>query len=278
MAHSSRRPRRRMATTSAGATRGFTSFSPDDSKWRSTAFPRVPTWKHYPVECRRYLDPHSKPARPTTYQQSGAGHCPMWGRTTKFIYLDRDGRMNLFVVDLPKATKQLTTSRFRHQISVDRVRFDRFRRTGYIWAYDLKSGQRRRCRSRSRKISDGRSALVDASKHIESVNLAPMASEQSWSRAAIFFGSGKGRYPRQLAKTSNARARRGLDRPMEMDRLQLGCHRETIVCRAARWKGDAVQRQRADTYYMRQNGHPTARSCSERSFATAGVMSMLDRR
>ena len=104
--------------------------------------------------------------------------CPMWGPDNTIYFIsDRDGRMNLFSIDLAtKETKQLT-----HFKDFD-IKFPSigktsivFEQAGYIWRYDLASGPGRAgARSTSRKISPPAAPrLVDASKHIESVNLAP---------------------------------------------------------------------------------------------------------
>ena len=103
--------------------------------------------------------------------------CPMWGPDNKIYFIsDRDNRMNLFVIDLAtKETKQLT-----HFTDFD-IKFPSigkdsivFEQAGYIWRYDLASGQATPVPIEIKEdFAIGRSALVDAAKHIESVNLAP---------------------------------------------------------------------------------------------------------
>ena len=68
----------------------------------------------------------------------------MWGLDNKIYFIsDRDNRMNLFVVDLAsKETKQLThfpdfDIRFP-SIGKDSIVFEQ---AGYIWRYDLATGQ-----------------------------------------------------------------------------------------------------------------------------------------
>src|SRR5206468_420215 len=72
--------------------------------------------------------------------------CPMWAPDNKIYFIsDRDNRMNLFVVDLAsKETKQLT-----HFTDFD-IKFPSigkdsivFEQAGYIWRYDLATGQAR---------------------------------------------------------------------------------------------------------------------------------------
>src|SRR5260370_15100734 len=70
--------------------------------------------------------------------------CPMWGPDNKIYFIsDRDGRMNLFVVDLAsKATKQLTSFK-DFDIKFPSIGKDSivFEQAGYIWRYDLKTVQ-----------------------------------------------------------------------------------------------------------------------------------------
>ena len=70
--------------------------------------------------------------------------CPMWGAGQPHLFLsDRDGRMNLFSTDLAsKETKQLTTFK-DFDIKFPSIGKDSivFEQAGYIWRYDLASGQ-----------------------------------------------------------------------------------------------------------------------------------------
>src|SRR5207244_7317489 len=93
-----------------------------------------------------------------------------------YFISDRDGRMNLFSIDLAsKETKQLTTFKdFDIKFpSIGRGSIV-FEQAGYIWRYDLKSSQATPLPIEVKEdFAGGRSALVDAAKHIESVNIAP---------------------------------------------------------------------------------------------------------
>src|SRR5438045_9158390 len=84
--------------------------------------------------------------------------------------------MNLFVIDLAtKETRQLT-----HFTDFD-IKFPSigkdaivFEQAGYIWRYDLASGQSTVVPIDIKEdFASGRSALVDASKHSEAVSPGP---------------------------------------------------------------------------------------------------------
>src|SRR5947207_14307076 len=101
----------------------------------------------------------------------------MWGPDNKIYFIsDRDGRMNLFVVDLTsKETRQLTNFK-DFDIKFPSIGKESivFEQAGYIWRYDLKGGQATPLPIEIKEdLAIGRSALVDASKHVESVSLAP---------------------------------------------------------------------------------------------------------
>ena len=118
--------------------------------------------------------------------------CPMWGPDNQDLFHLRSRRPHESVLDRScngKETKQLTTSRIStssfHRSARNRLCSSKRDTSGVTISPAVRQ---RRSRSRSRRISHAvASALVDASKHIESVNLAPDgAARRSWSRAAIF--------------------------------------------------------------------------------------------
>jgi tricorn protease len=113
--------------------------------------------------------------------------CPMWGPDNRIYFTsDRDGRMNLFATDLTsKETKQLTTFK-DFDIKFPSIGKDSivFEEAGYIWRYDLASGQAAPIPIEVKEdFASGRSAFADASKHTSH----PMGNAPSWSLAAIFF-------------------------------------------------------------------------------------------
>ena len=85
----------------------------------------------------------------------------------------------MFVIDLAtKETKQLTHFT-DYDIKFPSIGKDSivFEQAGYIWRYDLASGQATPVPIEIKEdLAIGRSALVDAAKHIESVNLRRTAS------------------------------------------------------------------------------------------------------
>jgi tricorn protease len=119
--------------------------------------------------------------------------------------------MNLFVVDLAtKETKQLT-----HFTDFD-IKFPSigkdsivFEQAGYIWRYDLATGQATPVPIEIKEdFALGRSALVDASKHLESANLAPDGERTIViARGDLFSVPAKNGTPRNLSKTSGAHER-----------------------------------------------------------------------
>src|SRR4029077_5860236 len=103
--------------------------------------------------------------------------CPMWGPDNKIYFIsDRDGRMNLFSIDLTsKETKQLTQFK-DYDIKFPSIGKNSivFEQAGYVWRYDLATSKATPVPIQIKEdFAIGRSGLVDAAKHIESVNLAP---------------------------------------------------------------------------------------------------------
>src|SRR5205085_4872364 len=124
---------------------------------------------------------------------------------------DRDGRMNLFVVDLAsKDTKQLTSFK-DYDIKFPSIGRESivFEQAGYIWRYDLKTGAAAVVPIEVKEdFAIGRSALVDAAKHIESVSLAPDGERTIVvARGDLFSVPAKNGTSRNLSKTSNAHER-----------------------------------------------------------------------
>src|SRR5438477_393093 len=93
---------------------GFVSFSPDDSKMAyNRVFREFRTWKHYRGGMADDIWIYDFKTGPTENLTDNPAQdiCPMWGPDNKIYFIsDRDGRMNLFVVDLTsKEAKQLTS-------------------------------------------------------------------------------------------------------------------------------------------------------------------------
>ena len=194
---------------------GFVSFSPDDSKMAyNRVFREFRTWKHYrggmaddvwiyDFKTGKIENITNDPSQDT---------CPMWGPDNHIYFIsDRDGRMNLFSVDLTnKETKQLTTFK-DFDIKFPTIGKDAivFEQAGYIWRYDLAKGQAAPVPIDIKEdFAAGRSALVDASKHIESISPAPDGQRVIVvARGDIYSVPGKDGTPRNLTRTSTAHER-----------------------------------------------------------------------
>ena len=249
---------------------GFTSFSPDDSKMAfNRVFREFRTWKHYRGGMADDIWIHDFKTGATENLTNNPAQdiCPMWGPDNKIYFIsDRDGRMNLFVVDLAsKATKQLTSFKDFDikfpSIGKDSIAFEQ---AGYIWRYDLKSGQATPLPIEIKEdLAIGRSTLVDASKHIESVNLAPDGERTIVvARGDIFSVPAKEGTPRNLTKTSNAHERDAVWSP---DGKWIAYNSDVtgeneLYVRAQDGKGDAVQlTSGANTYYYTAKWSPDSK-------------------
>src|SRR5207249_7489208 len=84
-----------------------------------------------------------------------------------------------------------------------------FEQAGYIWRYDLGTGQAAPVPIQVREdFASGRSAFVDASKHTQSVNLAPDGERAIVvARGDLFSVPAQEGTARNLSKTSNAHER-----------------------------------------------------------------------
>src|SRR5437764_546519 len=194
---------------------GFTSFSPDDSKMAfNRVFREFRTWKHYRggMADDVWIYDFKTGATENLTNNPAQDICPMWAPNNKIYFIsDRDGRMNLFVVDLTsKDTKQLTSFK-DYDIKFPSIGKESivFEQAGYIWRYDLKSGEAKPLPIEIKEdLASGRSALVDAAKHIESVNIAPDGERTLVvARGDVFSVPAKNGTPRDLTKTSNAHER-----------------------------------------------------------------------
>jgi len=249
---------------------GFTSFSPDDSKMAfNRVFREFRTWKHYRGGMADDIWIHDFKTGATENLTNNPAQdiCPMWGADNKIYFAsDRDGRMNLFVVDLAsKETKQLTSFKdFDIKFPSMGKESIVFEQAGYIWRYDLKSGKATPVPIDIKEdFAIGRSALVDAAKHIESVNLAPDGERTIVvARGDLFSVPAKNGTPRDLTKTSNAHERDAVWSP---DGKWIAYNSDVtgeneLYVRAQDGKGDAVQvTGGADTYYYKPLWSPDSK-------------------
>src|SRR6266851_4075228 len=249
---------------------GFVSFSPDDSKMAfNRVFREFRTWKHYRGGMADDIWIYDFKTGTTQNLTNNPAQdiCPMWGPDNKIYFIsDRDNRMNLFVVDIAtKETKQLTHfSDFDIKfpsIGKDSIVFEE---AGYIWRYDLGSGQATPVPIEIKEdFASGRSALVDASKHTESVSPAPDGERViAVARGDLFSVPAKDGTPRNLTKTSNAHERDAVWSP---DGKWIAYNSDVtgeneLYVRAQDGKGQPQQvTSGADTYYYQAIWSPDSK-------------------
>ncbi len=194
---------------------GFASFSPDDSKMAfNRVFREFRTWKHYRGGMADDVWIYDFKAGTTTNLTNNEAQdiCPMWGSDNRIYFIsDRDGRMNLFSTDLAgKDTKQLTSFK-DFDIKFPSIAKESivFEQAGYIWRYELGTGKAAPVPIEIKEdFASGRSAFVDASKHIQSVTTAPDAQRViAVARGDLFSVPMKEGTARNLTRTSNAHER-----------------------------------------------------------------------
>ncbi|HEY2921970.1 MAG TPA: PDZ domain-containing protein, partial [Candidatus Binatia bacterium] len=249
---------------------GFVSFSPDDSKMAyNRVFREFRTWKHYRGGMADDVWIHDFKTGKTENLTNNPAQdiCPMWGPDNRIYFLsDRDGRMNLFSTDLTsKETKQLTIFK-DFDIKFPSIGKDSivFEQAGYIWRYDLGTGQATPVPIEIKEdFASGRSALVDASKHIESVSPAPDGQRViAVARGDIYSVPGKDGTPRNLTRTSNAHERDAVWSP---DGKWIAYNSDVtgeneLYVRSQDGKGEPQQLTKgANTYYYRAIWSPDSK-------------------
>ena len=194
---------------------GFASFSPDDSKMAfNRVFREFRTWKHYRggMADDVWIYDFKTGTTENITNDPAQDICPMWGSNNRIYFTsDRDGRMNLFSIDLTsKQLKQLTSFK-DFDIKFPSIGKDAivFEQAGYIWRYDIATGQAAPVPIEVKEdFFSGRSALVDASKQLQSVSPAPDGQRViAVARGDLFSAPAKEGTPRNLSKTSNAHER-----------------------------------------------------------------------
>ena len=200
---------------------GFTSFSPDDSKMAfNRVFREFRTWKHYRggMADDVWIFDFKTGTTQNLTDNPAQDICPMWGPDNRIYFAsDRDVRMNLFSIDLSgQDTKQLTTFKdFDVKFPSIGKESIVFEQAGYIWRYDLASGKAAPVPIEIKEdFASGRSALVDASKHIESVGTAPDGQRVVVvARGDLFSVPMKDGVARNMTRSSNAHERNAVWSP-----------------------------------------------------------------
>ena len=239
---------------------GFVSFSPDDSKMAyNRVFREFRTWKHYRGGMADDIWIYDFKTGETTNLTNNPAQdiCPMWGPDNKVYFIsDRDGRMNLFSIDLgTKETRQLTAFKDFDikfpSLGKDAVVFEQ---AGYIWSYPLAGGPAAVVPiSVKEDFASGRDALVDASKHVESVDPSPDGKRVAVvARGDIFSVPAKDGTPRNLSRTSNAHERDAVWSPdgKTIAYISDATGENELYVRAQDGKGEPQQiTHGADSYY-----------------------------
>ena len=139
-----------------------------------------------------------------------------------------------------------------------------FEQAGYIWRYDLASGQSAPVPIEIKEdFASGRAAFLDASKHTESVNLAPDGQRAVVvARGDIFSVPAKDGTSRALTKTSNAHERDAVWSPdgkwIAYNSDESG--ENELYVRAQDGKGQPQQLTKAsDTYYYQPIWSPDSK-------------------
>ncbi len=249
---------------------GFASYSPDDSKLAfNRVFREFRTWKHYRGGMADDIWIHDFKTGQTENLTNDEAQdiCPMWGPDNRIYFIsDRDGRMNLFSTDLSsKETRQLTNYK-DYDIKFPSIGKDAivFEQAGYIWRYDLASGQTVQVPiSIKEDLASGRAGLVDAAKHVQSVNIAPDGERViTVARGDLFSVPAKDGTPRNLSKTSNVHERDAIWSP---DGKWIAYNSDAtgeneLYIRSQDGKGEPVQlTSGADTYFYQAVWSPDSK-------------------
>ena len=246
---------------------GFVSFSPDDSKMAyNRVFREFRTWKRYrggQADDIWVLDFKTGAVENLT-NNPAQDICPMWGPDNHVYFIsDRDSHMNLFSVDLAtKETKQLTFFN-NYDIKFPSIGKDAivFEQAGYIWRYTLADGKAAPVPiSIKEDLTNGRSGLVDAGKHVETVHAAPDGKRAIVvARGDLFSVPAKDGTPRDLSNTSNAHERDAVWSPdgKSIAYLSDATGENELYVRSQDGKGEPQQITRgADTYYFQPKWSP----------------------
>lgn len=194
---------------------GFISFSPDDSRMvYNRVFREFRTWKHYRggMADDIWLYDFKTGVTENLTNNPAQDVCPMWGPDGKIYFAsDRDGRLNLFSIDLAtKETRKLTDFKdFDVKFPSMGKGVIVFENGGAIWKLDPKAGAAVQVSiSIKEDFASGRSALVDAGKHLESVSPSPDGKRAiAVARGELYSVPAKDGAARNLSRTSNAHER-----------------------------------------------------------------------
>ena len=250
---------------------GFVSFSPDDSKMAfNRVFREFRTWKHYrggmadDVWIFDFKTQHDR--KPD--ERSGPGHLPDVGPGQPHLFPLRSRRADESFLDRSRRPKKRSSSR-PSRISTSsslpsaRTRSSSKKRAtsgATIWRPGKSAPVPIEIKE---DFASGRAAFVDASKHTESVNLAPDGQRAIVvARGDLFSVPAKDGTSRALTKTSNAHERDAVWSPdgkwIAYNSDETG--ENELYVRAQDGKGQPQQLTKAaDTYYYQPIWSPDSK-------------------
>lgn len=240
---------------------GFISFSPDDSRMvYNRVFREFRTWKHYRggMADDVWLYDFKTGVTENLTNHPAQDICPMWGPDGKIYFAsDRDGRLNLFSIDLAtKETRKLTDFKdFDVKFPSMGKGVIVFENGGAIWKFDPEAGAAVPLAiSIKEDLASGRSGLVDAGKHLESVSPSPDGKRAiAVARGELYSIPAKDGAARNLSRTPGAHERDASWSPdgKSIAYLSDRTGENEIYIRSQDGKGEPQQITRdADTYYF----------------------------
>lgn len=202
------------------STGGFCSFSPDGKKLAfNRVFREFRTWKYYKggmADDIRIFDFETGEVTRITDNES-QDIFPMWWENKIYFISNRDRIMNLFVYDLEsKETRKLTDYDY-YDIKFPSLGDGQivYENGGYIYVFDLNTEEETKIEV---IIADdfygGRNEIKDASKFINSVDIAPDGKRLVFgARGDVFTVPAEHGITRNLTETSGAHERNALWSP-----------------------------------------------------------------
>lgn len=199
---------------------GFLSYNDDGSKMAyNKVFREFRTWKYYKGGMADEIWIHDFETRETKAITDHIAQdiIPMWHENTIYFISDRDRTMNLFAYDLEKDELKKVTNFTKYDIKFPAIGKNAivFENGGYIYRFDLETQTAEKL---DIFINDdketGRQEWVDASKYINSANIAPDGKRLVFgARGDIFTVPAENGITRNLTQSSSAHDRNAVWSP-----------------------------------------------------------------